>query len=910
MPQLHLLLWLCMWSARVRAEEDERDLAFKLLSDMGARDNDTELIVEVEDGRVVRIWAPLKQLKGSIPVELGNLTALRVLNLRENQLTGEIPTQIGSLVHLRNLFLSDNNLAGHIPSEMGHMASLTLLDLSHNKLTGRIPPEVGNMTDLVTLHLSGNRLTGPIPMTISRLISLQYLRLSDNNLTGPIPPVIGRLTALQELLLTHNQLAGPIPSEIGDVVSLRHLRLSGNKLAGWIPPEVGKMTNLLTLGLARNKLSGPIPRTIGRLTALAYLNLDENQLAGQFPREIAEQLPKLEIVTLHQNFLEGQFPSHWGSAARLMVLTLHENRFRGSLPRLQNMTRLRFLTLHGNHFSGTVPRLDLPKTAKATLHSNRFSCQLPASLGLEGVRATVVMGNMVGIGDNIAADWVSPTEVQDFLYVSSTIWWGNVLVLAGLPVAFLVVGVIYRQSRQATAGSTEVLAPDIHASWMQSLRLSLWIAGLCAPLLPAYLHGARYYECGQPLAWSTAAYLDESPLTELFVVLVWSFTTLFFSASVAVLPKPREALRGSPNRSWHVRRQLAWLLWIVPVTMVSLPSILYVVAQALPKDNTLVPDSVLEMAHHTAPALVVAFDMLLAAPLSIRYGGVSGIPADRLLMALRSCAAWLLPLLAALTLQENCLAGWKTWWTACDPKSRMNAEFNWALSSGVVVLNTTTDMCRADRRNLWEGSCSRSVIQALSPLILRKLLIRITLQPLVVVVAWQASKLEDQRTLDEGGRQLRLLGRKASGSLASMQQHAYFTTLLETAIIWGPLVPLVSLGVVAAFLSSTMLLEIGLSFGVQLPTDATNKGAGLSRSFLRLALATSCSLQFWHAFSTSMAGRTILLLSAMLAAAVSAWGLPHALQPPRREADEQEMTEMEGASAEFPPQRISSQSVS
>ena len=280
-------------------------------------------------------------------------------------------------------------------------------------------------------------------------------------------------------------------------------------------------------------------------------------------------------------------------------------------------------------------------------------------------------------------------------------------------------------------------------------------------------------------------------------------------------------------------------------------------------------------------------------------------------MALRSCAAWLFPLLAALTFQENCLAGWKTWWTACDPKSRLNAEFNWELSRGVTVLNTMADMCSADRRNLWEGSCSRSVIQALSPLILRKLLIRITLQPVVVVVAWQASKLEDEPSpLDEGGRQLRLLGRRTSGSLASMQQHAYFTTLLETAIIWGPLVPLVSLGVVAAFLSSTMLLEIGLRFGVRLPTDTTNKEAGLSRSFLLLALATSCSLQFWHAFGTSMAGRTMLLLSAMLTAAVSTWGLPHALQPPRREPDEQEMTEMEGAGAGFPPQHISSQSVS
>ena len=37
----------------------------------------------------------------------------------------------------------------------------------------------------------------------------------------------------------------------------------------------------------------------------------------------------------------------------------------------------------------------------------------------------------------------------------------------------------------------QVLAPEIHASSMHSLRLSLWIAALCTLLLPAYLHGAR-----------------------------------------------------------------------------------------------------------------------------------------------------------------------------------------------------------------------------------------------------------------------------------------------------------------------------------------------------------------------------------------------------------------------------------
>ena len=281
-------------------------------------------------------------------------------------------------------------------------------------------------------------------------------------------------------------------------------------------------------------------------------------------------------------------------------------------------------------------------------------------------------------------------------------------------------------------------------------------------------------------------------------------------------------------------------------------------------------------------------------------------------MALRLCAAWLLPLLAAVALQENCLAGWKMWWQACSPQSEMHAAFNWHLpvaATKATILNTTTDMCSAHSENLWDGRCSRSVIEGLSPLILKKLLIRIAVQPFAMVLAWRASKLEDERQLDEG-RHLRLLGwgPKTSRSLSSMQQHAYFTTLLETAIIWGPMVPLVSFAVVAAFLSNAMLFEIGLSLRVRLPTDAANSLAGLSRTYLRFAVATSCVFQLWHAFGTSMAGRTMLLLSTTLIAAVRTLGLPRALQPadwPRRTGPEElEMTEMEEAHPAFPPLRI------
>ena len=236
------------------------------------------------------------------------------------------------------------------------------------------------------------------------------------------------------------------------------------------------MGSIITLALHNNRLSGPIPASIGRLTSLEDLLLYNNQLTGQVPFELGEQLPRLRAVLLHKNFLEGQFPGHWRNAERMQALTLHENRFKGSLPSMQNMTMLHYLTVHGNHFAGNVPKLNLPEGARATLHRNRFSCQLPASLGLDA-RATVVMGNMVGVGESIAVNWVSPAELQDFLYVSSKIWRGNVLVLAGLPVAILGTGGIYFycQSWQTSARSTQAPGHEIGmlvASHISSCSLS------------------------------------------------------------------------------------------------------------------------------------------------------------------------------------------------------------------------------------------------------------------------------------------------------------------------------------------------------------------------------------------------------------------------------------------------------
>jgi len=60
-------------------------------------------------------------------------------------------------------YLGTNAFTGSIPAELGNLSALTVLGLNGNQITGSIPAELGNLTALTRLDLSGNRITGPIP---------------------------------------------------------------------------------------------------------------------------------------------------------------------------------------------------------------------------------------------------------------------------------------------------------------------------------------------------------------------------------------------------------------------------------------------------------------------------------------------------------------------------------------------------------------------------------------------------------------------------------------------------------------------------------------------------------------------------------------------------------------------------
>ncbi|KAI3763288.1 hypothetical protein L1987_53742 [Smallanthus sonchifolius] len=220
---------------------------------------------------------------GPIPIELGNLTSLRVLDFHKNNLNGSIPDSFSRFTGLKSLDLSSNKLTGSIPSLT--FPELTILDLNQNHLTGSIPTSIGNCKSLMKIDLSRNRLLGQIPNSLNGLTGLILMDLSYNSLSGPIPPAIN-LESLQALILNGNPIGSTIPATTFDGLNnLMILILSDTDLHGPIPESISRLPNLLILHLDRNRLNGSIPTSFRNLNGLSELRLNDNELFGPIPFE-------------------------------------------------------------------------------------------------------------------------------------------------------------------------------------------------------------------------------------------------------------------------------------------------------------------------------------------------------------------------------------------------------------------------------------------------------------------------------------------------------------------------------------------------------------------------------------------------------------------------------------------------
>jgi Leucine-rich repeat (LRR) protein len=303
-------------------------------------------------------------LIGEIPVGIGTLTNLEILNLEGNSLNGVIPLSLTVVSNLRELTAHNNELSGTIPFEISYLTNLEKLTLSSNQLQSIIPVAIGRLTSLKTLTMASNLLNGQALTSIESLSNLEVLDFSGNTFTGTVPDSFWELTSLRTVILADNYFSGTIPSSIDNLKLMQVLNVASNAFRGRIPESITSLTHLEVLDLSFNFFGGSIPNNVGNLVDLRELllgtNYDESNaffgLDGTIPASIANML-KLEKLEINRNRISGFLPSQHKFLESIQVYDVSENeKLGGTIPKdFSDMTQLNGLNIFGTNIDGIVP---------------------------------------------------------------------------------------------------------------------------------------------------------------------------------------------------------------------------------------------------------------------------------------------------------------------------------------------------------------------------------------------------------------------------------------------------------------------------------------------------------------------------------------------------------------------------
>lgn len=232
---------------------------------------------------------PLRGLVGTLPTELGMMTAVTRLGIASNSISGTLPTELALMTQLTGIGVDTNALSGPLPTEFGLFTGLTLLYVNANQLNGTVPSQLMNLRRAVQMNLCRNFLFGSLPSEIGLLsTSLTYFHVAYNALTSTIPTELGRASRLFKFGFNNNDFSGTLPTELGLLTAVgSFVYFNNNELSGTIPTEIGRLTGVAKLDMSANMLAGTVPTELGRLSRLFELALASNRLSGSLPTELA-----------------------------------------------------------------------------------------------------------------------------------------------------------------------------------------------------------------------------------------------------------------------------------------------------------------------------------------------------------------------------------------------------------------------------------------------------------------------------------------------------------------------------------------------------------------------------------------------------------------------------------------------
>ena len=159
--------------------------------------------------------------------------------------------------------------------------------------------------------------------------------------------------------------------------------LSNNQISGSLPKHIGlTIPRLEMLVLGNNLINGSIPNSLCQIK-LSYLDLSKNRFSGGIPNCWKDN-SKWKEINLSSNKLSGVFPISFGNLSSLSWLHLDNNNLQGELPvHVRNLKQLLTLDIGENQLSGSIPSWTantFPSLQILRLRQNMLSGSIPSQL--------------------------------------------------------------------------------------------------------------------------------------------------------------------------------------------------------------------------------------------------------------------------------------------------------------------------------------------------------------------------------------------------------------------------------------------------------------------------------------------------------------------------------------------------
>jgi len=412
--------------------------------------------IQCSGGHITRVYLQYNQLSGTLPAEIGNLTYLEVLNIRNNSLCGNIPVELMNLIHLWALSLDYNHLSASEPELIDW-----LNNLNPGWETTQTSCPVPSTLQLSSATYSITENGGQASITVTRressngAITVDYATSDDTATAGS----------------DYTAISGTLNWGDGDTASKSFtININDDSLVE------GDETLIVSLANATGGAELGTPNT-------AVLTITDNDPPTGFDCTIVTEIPLEECQALVEiynstngdswtdntgwnlthtpcswygiecsgghitrlylwyNQLTGTIPQEIEGLSYLVVLNIRNNSLCGMIPvELMNLTQLWALSLDYNHLSADDPGLiawlnnlnpgwDTTQTTCPNPISTLQLSSATYSITEDGGQASIIV-TRVGNSDGAASvDYATSDDTatagSDYTAISGTLNWGD-----------------------------------------------------------------------------------------------------------------------------------------------------------------------------------------------------------------------------------------------------------------------------------------------------------------------------------------------------------------------------------------------------------------------------------------------------------------------------------------------------